>query len=629
MSDAEQAPIEARIDAGARIRRVFGYAKPYRGRLILALVFLFAASGLGLLYPAYFGDVIDAAFSDRDIADLDRSSLVLVAVFAAQAVAVFFRHYLMSWVGERVVADMRVRVYRHLLGMPQAFFHRKRTGELLSRLSDDVARVQNTVGTDLSMALRNGLTLIGGVAILAFTNPWLTLVMLAVVPPMSIAARFWGRKIRALARQTQDQLAKVSGEAQERIGAIDTVQGFTREPHEIDSYAAGIGVTFGLFVRQALARSWFWSVSSFIAFSGIAAIFWLGGRMVVSGEITAGDLTEFMLYTMLVAGSISAMTELWASIQSTLGATARIFEILDTPPDIADAPDAKVLTAVRGEVRLEGVEFSYGDRDSRVLHGIDLTIAPGESVALVGSSGSGKTTIVRLVARFYDPLVGRVLLDGHDVRELQLASLRGHMAIVAQEPVLFTGSIRDNIRYGRLEATDAEVEQAAVKANADGFIREFPQGYDTPVGERGVQLSGGQRQRIAIARAVLRDPRVLVLDEATSALDAESEGLVQAALEKLQRGRTTLIVAHRLSTIRNCDRIVVLDGGRVVEQGSHDQLMAAGGAYARLVARQVQGHSLGNAILVDAPVVAPPEPVTPADAAAAEPATPALRTAAR
>jgi ABC transporter fused permease/ATP-binding protein len=585
--DADK-PID-RLPVWPRIRRVFGYARPYRGRLVLALVSLLIASGLGLLYPAFFGDVIDAAFSDRDLSNLDRSSLLLVGVFAAQAVFVFFRHYLMSWVGERVVADMRVRVYRHLLAMPQSFFHRKRTGELLSRLSDDVGRVQNTVGADLSMALRNGLTLIGGIGILLFTNPKLTMVMLAVVPPMAIAARFWGRKIRSLARQTQDQLARVSAEAQERIAGIDTVQGFTRETFEIGRYDVGIGATFVLFVKQALARSWFWAISSFVAFSGIAAIFWLGGRMVVSGEITPGDLTEFMLYTMLVAGSISAMTELWASLQSTLGATARIFEILDTKPDIGDPDAPEPLGDVVGEVAFEGVSFGYDNRDTSVLHGIDLQVRPGESCALVGASGSGKTTLTRLLLRFYDPTHGRITLDGHDLRRLALAEMRGAMAVVSQDPVLLSGSIRENIRYGRLSATDAEIEQAAKMANADAFVRAFPDGYDTPVGERGVQLSGGQRQRIAIARAVLRDPRVLILDEATSALDAESEGLVQQALETLQKGRTTLVVAHRLSTIRNCDRIVVLDSGRIAEEGTHDALLAKHGTYARLVARQAHG----------------------------------------
>ncbi len=597
MADAQHVdgdkPVEQKIDAWARIRRVFGYARPYRARLGLALVALLLASGLGLLYPAYFGDVIDAAFSEQDLADLDRSSLILVLVFAGQAVFVFFRHYLMSWVGERVVADMRVRVYQHLLAMPQAYFHRKRTGELLSRLSDDVTRVQNTVSSDLSIGLRNGLTLVGGVAILAVTNPLLTVVMLSVVPPMSIAARYWGRKIRALARQTQDELARVGGEAQERIAGIETVQGFTREAHELGRYDAGIGRTFALYVKQALARSWFWSVSSFAAFSGIAAIFWLGGRMVVAGEITAGGLTQFMLYTMLVAGAISSMTELWASLQSTLGATARIFEILDTTPDIADPPAPLRLAKVRGEVRLNGVRFSYGDRDTEVLRGIDLEVRAGQSVALVGASGSGKTTIMRLLLRFYDPIQGSVTLDGHDLRELALAELRGHMAVVSQDPVLLSGSIRENIRYGRLDATDADVERVAAEANADSFIRGFPDGYDTQVGERGVQLSGGQRQRVAIARAMLRDPEVLILDEATSALDAESEALVQQALERLQRGRTTIVIAHRLSTIRNSHRVVVLHDGAIVEQGTHDELVARGGAYAKLVARQLGADHAG------------------------------------
>ncbi|HWB73555.1 MAG TPA: ATP-binding cassette domain-containing protein, partial [Nannocystaceae bacterium] len=406
---------------------------------------------------------------------------------------------------------------------------------------------------------------------------------------MTIAARFWGRKIRALARETQDELAKVSAEAQERIAGIDTVQAFTREPHEGTQYDRGVGRTFGLFIKQALARSWFWSVSSFVAFSAIAAIFWLGGRMVVDGKITPGDLTEFMLYTMLVAGAVGAMAELWGSIQSSLGSTARIFEILDTAPEIADPAEPVALADVRGDIELAGVTFAYDGRDADVLTGFDLAVPAGQSCALVGASGSGKTTVTRLVLRFYDPKVGVVKLDGHDLRTLRVEELRAAMAVVSQEPVLFSGTIRDNIRYGRLDATDAEVERAAVLANADGFIRGFPDGYDTTVGERGVQLSGGQRQRVSIARAILRDPKVLILDEATSALDAESESLVQDAIERLQKGRTTIVVAHRLSTIRNCDRIVVLDAGRVVEEGTHEQLLARAGTCARLVARQLAG----------------------------------------
>jgi ABC-type multidrug transport system fused ATPase/permease subunit len=325
--------------------------------------------------------------------------------------------------------------------------------------------------------------------------------------------------------------------------------------------------------------------------------------MVANREITPGELTEFMLYTMLVAGAVGATAGLWTRLQAAIGATARIFEILDTRPDIADTPGAVELDAasVRGEVVFEGVTFAYGDRDSTVLHDVDLHVRPGEVCALVGQSGSGKTTVTRLLLRFYDPDQGRVLLDGRDIREIELAHLRGVMAVVSQDPILFSGTIRDNIRYGRLEATDEEVENAARLANADGFIREFPKGYDTLVGERGVQLSGGQRQRVSIARAILRDPRILILDEATSALDAQSEGLVQDALETLQRGRTTVVVAHRLSTIRDADRIVVLDAGRVVEVGNHDDLLGKGGVYAHLVARQADLSRSGNDTGDDAP----------------------------
>lgn len=577
------------MPAKERIRRLFSYAWPYRGRIGVALVCLAIGSGLGLLYPAFFGEVIDAAFTQKDLSELNRQTALLVGIFAAQAVFVFFRHYLVSWVGERVVADLRVELYRHLVRMSQSFFHTKRTGELLSRMADDVSKVHGTVSSDLSIAARNVVTLIGGIAILFWQNAFLTSVMLAVVPPLAVGTVFFGRKIRQLSRKAQDELARANAELGEGLAGIDTVQAFTREDHETARYDEAIGRTFALFIRRVVASSWFMSTSSFVAFSAICGIFWLGGRAVVAEEITPGELTSFMLYTMLVAGAVGSVAGLWARLQAALGATARIFEILDTTPGIQDAPGASPLGEARGDVRFEQVSFAYGDRDSTVIENFDLHIPPGESCALVGPSGSGKTTVARLLLRFYDPAAGTVRIDGRDLRDVQLESLRGAIAVVSQEPILFSGTIRENIRYGRLDATDDEIEEAARLANADGFIRGFPEGYDTKVGERGVQLSGGQRQRVSIARAILRDPKILILDEATSALDAQSEGLVQTALDQLQKGRTTLVIAHRLSTVKAADRIVVLDAGRAVEQGTHEELLRRGGVYAKLVARQASG----------------------------------------
>ena len=593
--DLESAEARERSEKGDRRRlavlwRLTPLIRPHRGRFVLALITLFAASGITLVYPWAAKQAVDAGMSQTTTDKLDGIVVVLVAAFGVNAVLVWFRHYSMSWLGERVVADLRGMVFDRILTLPIGWFHERRSGELVGRLASDVTVVEGVVGSELSMALRNSIQMLGALVMLFVIDVKLTLLMLAIVPPIVFTTIYFGRKIRKMTRSVQDELANVSGQVQESIGAISTVQSFVRERHEARRYRSGVERAFDKTLALVRWRSWFFSTAMTAGYVGIATVIWLGGRALIHGELSAGALTSFFLYTFVVAGALGDLAGLWGALQRAAGATDRLFQVIDTVPDIRDPAEPAALPPGDGAIRFDGVSFAYPTRRGQpVLANVSLDIAPGEVVALVGPSGAGKSTILSLLYRFYDADAGRVLFEGVDVRDLALADLRRSLALVAQEPVLFSGTIRDNIAYGREGATRDQIEQAARDAYAHEFITGFPDGYDTLIGERGTKLSGGQKQRIALARALLANPRVLILDEATSNLDAESEAAVQAALARLMKGRTTLIVAHRLSTVRDADRIVVIDDARIVEQGRHDELMERRGAYRRLVEHQVIG----------------------------------------
>ncbi len=569
------------------LRRMLALARPERNTLIVGTIFLLIGSGMGLLYPQAIRVIIDEALGSSGTDKIDKAALFMGVVFLVQALAVALRYYLFTVAGERVVSRLREELYRLVILQEVGFFDSRRTGELINRLSSDTTVLQNTVSVNISMALRHVTAVLGGVGLLFYTSPRLTLLMLVTVPPVAVAAVYFGRKIRRLSRGVQDTLAEASEVAEETIAGIRTVRSFTQEESESRRYAGHIWRSFELARQRTTIMALFTSAVTFAGYAAVALVLWYGGRLVVEGSMTVGDLTSFILYTLLVAFSFGAIGSLWADFMRATGAAERVFDLMDRPSEIplgqGERPEA-----VRGAIDFDAVTFSYPARpDVTVLDGLSLKIEPGQIVALVGPSGSGKSTIAGLIPRFYDPDGGQIRLDGKALVDLDPDWLRRQIGVVAQEPILFSTSIAGNIRYGRDDATDAEVEAAARAANAHDFIVEFPEGYQTSVGERGVQLSGGQELRIAIARAVLKDPSILILDEATSALDAESEFLVKEALDRLMRGRTTLIIAHRLSTVRDAHRVLVIDAGRVAQAGSHDSLMADDdGIYHRLVQRQ-------------------------------------------
>lgn len=567
------------------LRRIVALARPEARLLALATLALLFSAGLNLAYPRIVGLLIDSVKTGGQI---DHFALLLMALFAVGALFTALRSYWFTVAGERVVARLRRRLYDSLIGQEIAFFDRHRTGELTNRLAADTTVVQNAATVNLSMLLRFGLTAVGSVIIMLTISWRLTLVMLALVPVAVIGALVYGRIVKRLSREVQDAQAKSTEVAEETLAGIRTVRAFAREAVESDRYGERVEAAYTLARERARVAAWFGGVAGYAGYGAVGGVLWYGGILLADPQsgLSVGDLTSFMIYTFAVAVAIGTLGTVWQDFMRAVGASERVFELIDAAP--APQRDGQRPDPVKGAVALEGVSFAYPTRPDRpVLHDVSLRIAPGEVVALVGPSGGGKSTIAALLSRFYEPSAGRLTLDGVDLRAVDPHWLRRKIGGVAQEPMLFAASVADNIRYGALTASDEAVRAAARAANAEGFIDSFPEGFDTAVGERGVQLSGGQKQRVAIARALLKDPRVLVLDEATSALDAESEHLVQKALEVLMEGRTTLVIAHRLSTVRSADRVVVIDEGRVVQQGTHDALMAEGGLYRQLVERSM------------------------------------------
>ncbi|WP_245413673.1 ABC transporter transmembrane domain-containing protein [Mangrovicella endophytica] len=592
---AERAPAERRQRDLKPLARLNPYMARYKGLLVGAAVSLAIAAVATLALPIAVRRVIDHGFQNSDSGFIDAYFMMLIALAAVLALASAGRYYFVITLGERVVADLRKDVFEHITRLSAAFYDKALSGEIVSRLTADTTQIKSAVGATTSVALRNAILFIGAIAMMAVTSPQLSLIVIGAIPVIVLPLIAFGRSVRKRSRLAQDTLAEATAYASEAIGAMRTVQAFTSEGTASGRFSRAVDTAFGAARSSVTARAFLTAFAIFLIFTSIVAVLWVGAQQVIAGTMSPGTLGQFLLYSVFAAGALGSLSEVWGELAQAAGAAERLTELLAEVPTV-DSPAVPVPlpTPSRGSVRFENVSFAYPTRRDRpTVEGLSFEVQPGETVALVGPSGAGKSTVFALIERFYDAVSGRVLIDGVDVREADLRVLRDRLALVPQDVTIFAATAAENIGFGDPSASDVRIEAAAQAALASGFIEAMEKGYETEIGERGITLSGGQRQRIAIARAILRDAPILLLDEATSALDAESEVLVQKALEQLMRGRTTIVIAHRLATVLKADRILVMDGGRIVEEGTHQSLITRGGLYAKLARLQFEAGSAG------------------------------------